>query len=91
MAPPVKEDLKWKIINMYKDGNTINSISIATGYGNQTISNVLAGAGVRPKRSHLGREGQDTILSLYNKGKTIQEIVKITGKSESTVRRYVIK
>lgn len=90
MANRIDDSVKYNVINLYQqNAMTINAIAAKTGLTNQTVSDILADSGVRRKLGRLGDEGKKVIAELHAKGKTIQEIVAITGKSESTVRRYM--
>lgn len=72
-----------RILEAYKECQTITGIHKITGYNWQRIAKTLSTAGI------IVNDTQALILDLYEKGKTIDEISKCTGFAYSTVFSYL--
>ena len=72
-----------RILEAYKECQTITGIHKITGYHWQRIAKTLSTAEI------IVNSTQALILDLYEKGKTIDEISKSTGFARSTVFSYL--
>lgn len=71
------------VIRAYQEKQTITGIHRITGYNWQKIAKILSTEGI------IVNEHQALILDLSEKGKTADEISKVTGFAYSTVIAYL--
>lgn len=72
-----------RILEACNESQTLRGIRMITGYSWQKIAKVLSTNGI------IVNNTQSTILELHEKGKTADEISKITGFAYSTVMAYL--
>lgn len=72
-----------RILEACNESQTLRGIRMITGYSWQKIAKVLSTNGI------IVNNTQSTILELHEKGKTADEISKITGFAYSTVTAYL--
>ena len=72
-----------QIIEAFKEMQTVTGTHRKTGYNWQQIAKVLS------THSIVANNTQALILKLYDKGKNVKEISKLTGYAESTVVAYL--
>lgn len=72
------------ILSTYNSGiYSIKGIAQCTGYSHHKVSKTLSDNGI------ILTENQEIILKLFDDGKNIDEIIKITGLSRKTVYKYL--
>lgn len=71
-----------RIIETFEKTQSIKATAKQIGCSWNRVAKVLSTAGI------IANENQAYILSLYEKGKTLEEIVKVTGLSRKTVQSY---
>ena len=72
-----------KILEAYKESQTLNGIHKITGYNWQRIAKTLSTEGI------VVNETQALIIDLHYRGKSADEISAITGFAMSTVMAYL--
>lgn len=72
-----------KILNAYKIKPTITGIRKITGYSWQKIAKTLSSEGI------IVNDSQALILELHEKGMTPEEISKMVGYDEKTIKAYL--
>ena len=71
-----------RIIEIFKKTQSIKATAKQIGCSWNRVAKALSTAGI------IANENHAYILSLYEKGKTLEEILKITGFSLKTVQSY---
>lgn len=79
----MKSESTKKILSAYDKTHSIKGIEKETHYSWNKIVKTLSSEGIVINENHA------LILSLYEKGRTIDEIAKYTGLSERTVQSYL--
>lgn len=84
------DDLSTKIINLYRAGKSLPQISKELKIGvNTAYRRILKIDSSLIRSRGINKEGFIKTKNLYNKGKTTDEIMNITGLSKSSVYRYI--
>lgn len=71
-----------RIIETFEKTQSIKATAKQIGCSWNRVAKVLSTEGI------IANENQAYILNLYEKGKTLEEIVKVTGLSRKTVQSY---
>lgn len=85
--PTPQDDPKEKALQMYRDGVSREKIARQLRKSQSTITDWLKESGIE---SHRGRNVR-IIQNLHDEGKTVVEIMALTGRSRSTVRAAITK
>ena len=78
-----KMNYSERILEAFKKTQSIKATARQIGCSWNRVAKVLSTAGI------IANENQAYILSLYEKGKTLEEIIKITGFSRKTIQAYI--
>lgn len=87
--PRVTPAVAEQIVADYQAGATVADLAVQYGYHRHTVSRVLRTAGVVVHQSATSNEEIERIRRLRAEGTTIREIMRLTGRSKNTVRRWV--
>jgi len=89
---PLDSEQIARIVDLYKDGNSLAEIHRTTGIGLSTVTKYVREAGLdsdRLRRRNLTKEEIQKIIQLHQEGCSLGEIAKITGRRPNTVRLHL--
>jgi uncharacterized protein YerC len=92
----VTEEQRRQIKELYESGKTHEEIGNIIGASRRTIMKICLSMGLKKnhaeaQRSRIDPEFKEKVIELRNQGKTIHEIVVLTGRSISAVGRICSK